>query len=90
MTPLPGKSSGVRGITMGSQVLMIGNIRLVLTVITSSLHYSGGFDLSSRSYNEIYSLDLNTEEWKLVDNLNVKKNGPAVSSVESNLFDLCK
>ena len=89
MTPLPGKSSGVRGINMGSQVLMIGNIRLVLTVITSSLHYSGGFDLSSRSYNEIYSLDLNTEEWKLVDNLNVKKNGPAVSSVESNLFDLC-
>ena len=37
MTPLPGWRSGLRGLTMGSKVLMIGNIRLVQTVITSSL-----------------------------------------------------
>ena len=36
MTSLPGVRAGVRGITIGSQVLMMGNIRLVHTVITSS------------------------------------------------------
>ena len=33
MTSLPGVRSGVRGITIGTQVLMMGNIRLVHTVI---------------------------------------------------------
>ena len=36
MTSLPEASYYVKGITIGSQVLMIGNIRLVHTVITSS------------------------------------------------------
>ena len=33
MTSLPGGRYGVRGITIGSQVLMMGNIRLVHTFI---------------------------------------------------------
>merc|ERR1712107_660119 len=71
MTSLPGVRTGVRGLTIGSQVLMMG-----------------GWDGSSRR-DEIYSLDLNTEEWKLVDHLNVARGWHAVSSVELNLFDLC-
>ena len=84
MTPLPRRLYGLRGLTMGSKVLMIGTIRLVHTVITSSLQYSGGYS------GEIYSLDLNTEKWKLVDNLNVARQYHAVSSVELNLFDFCE
>ena len=33
MTSLPGVRSGVKGMTIGTQVLMIGNIRLVQTVL---------------------------------------------------------
>ena len=100
MTSLPGVRYGVRGITVGTQVLMMGNIRFVHTIITSSLQYSGGSD-GYYSYktgrkrwkeidgDEIYSLDLNTEKWKLVDNLNVARKHQAVSSVELNLFDFC-
>ena len=33
MTSLPGVRHGVRGLTIGSQVLMLGNIRLVHTFI---------------------------------------------------------
>ena len=87
MTSLPGVRDGVRGITIGTQVLMMGNIRLVHTVITSSLQYSGGWDGSSR--DEIYSLDLNTEEWKLVDHLNVARGHHAVSVVSEDYWNFC-
>ena len=33
MTSLPGERQGLRGLSIGSQVLMIGNIRLVHAVI---------------------------------------------------------
>ena len=33
MTSLPGERQGLRGLTFGTQVLMIGNIRLVHAVI---------------------------------------------------------
>ena len=33
MTSLPGKREGVRGLTFGTQVFMMGNIRLVQTII---------------------------------------------------------
>ena len=86
MTSLPGERAEVRGITIGSEVFMIGNIGLVNTIITSSLQYSGG---GSKTTN-IFSLDLNTEEWKLVDHLNVSYIFHAVSSVDLTLFNFCK
>merc|ERR1712107_363108 len=64
MTSLPGVRWAVRGLTIGSQVLMIG-----------------GYDGSQR--DEIYSLDLNTEEWKLVDHLNVAREYHAVSAISA-------
>ena len=92
MTSLPGVRFLVQGLNIGSEVLMMGNIRLVNTIITSLLQYSGGRDgTRETSYrDEIYSLDLNTEEWKLVDNFNIDRGAFGVSSVESNLFDFCK
>ena len=86
MTSLPGERAEVRGITIGSEVFMIGNIGLANTIITSSLQYSGG---GSKTTN-IFSLDLNTEEWKLVDHLNVSYIFHAVSSVDLTLFNFCK
>ena len=87
MTSLPGVRYGVRGLTIGPQVLMMGNIRLVHTLKSSSLQYSGGSDGSYR--DEIYSLDLNTEEWKLVDHLNVARSAHAVSVVSADYWNFC-
>merc|ERR1712107_941151 len=70
MTSLPGERLGVRGITIGSQVLMMG-----------------GYDGSYR--DEIYSLDLNTEEWKLVNHLNDERGYHAVSVVSTDYWNFC-